>query len=97
MWNSDDPKSKWLHLVVKLVAALIIFKLGVLVGEFKMIKAMVLRNDAHPRMLFKGDGEGGGRFFQKGVMPMMEGNRMFWRGERADQPSVGAPVPPPVQ
>lgn len=97
MWNSDDPKSKWLHLVVKLVVALIIFKVGVLVGEFKMIKAMVLRGDSHPKMLFKGDGEGDGRFFEKRLMPMMDGNRMFWRGEKADLPSVGAPVPPPVQ
>lgn len=98
MWNSDDPKSKWLHLVLKFVAALIIFKLGVLVGEFKVIKAMVLRGDSHPKMLFRGGDEEGNRFFEKRVAPMMGGNRMmFWDGDGAGQPSAGAPVPPPAQ
>jgi hypothetical protein len=102
MWNSDDPKTKWMHLALKLVAAIIIFKLGVMVGEFKMIKAMVLRGGGEHKMLFKGgDGEmgAGARFFHKRVMPMMgEGDKvMMWKGDKVEMMEPGAPVPPPAQ
>lgn len=99
MWNSDDPKSKLLHLVVKLVAAIIIFKLGIMVGEFKVIKAMVLGGSPHPKMLFRGDDKDGNRYFEKRLAPMMDGNRMmFWRGDKeAEVPGPGTPVPLPAQ
>jgi hypothetical protein len=97
MWDKDDPKTKWFHLAMKIVGALIIFKLGVLVGEFKIIKSLVVGGGAQPKMLFRGDDEGdmGARFFNKRVMPMGgEGNVMMWKGDAA-QPTVEAvPTPP---
>ena len=98
MWNSDDPKSKWLHLALKLVAAVIIFKLGMLVGEFKIIKAMVLNGSSERAMLFGEDEMGAGeRFFHKRVMPMGgSGDRMLmWKGERVE-PGGAAPAPAPT-
>lgn len=39
--DKNDVQSKWFRLAVKLIVLLIVFKLGVLVGEFKMVKRMV--------------------------------------------------------
>jgi len=95
MWDKDDPKAKWIHLILKLLAALIIFKAGVLVGEFKIVKSMVVGGADLPKMLFRGDADGKGNvmFFNKRV----DGPGTFWgnSGTRQDLPTEpGAPTPP---
>ena len=47
MIEKSDGKSKWLHILVKLVLAILILKLGMLIGEFKIIKTMVLSSPQH--------------------------------------------------
>lgn len=97
MWDKDDPKTKWFHFALKLLTALVIFKLGVLVGEFKMVKAMVVGGGAHQKMLFRADDEKamGTPFFHKRVMPMGgEGDVMMWRGDEVRPEGNPAPIPP---
>ncbi len=70
MWDKDDPKSKWFHLALMLVVACLIFKLGMLVGEFRIVKSMVVGGEHQPKMLFRTGEDGmGNRFFTKRVMP----------------------------
>ena len=95
---------KWAHLALKVIGAIIIFKLGVLVGEHKMMKALVLRGGGdHPKMLFRGGemmGEAGARAFQKRFTPMgREGDVMMWRADTAQPapaPVTLPPSPPPA-
>lgn len=94
MIDSSDPKSKWLHWGLKLVAAIVIFKVGVMVGEFRIIKKMVLgTGNTHPKMLFR---SGDNAFFEKGYSPMMgaRSDIMMWKGERVEKDAVTAPVAP---
>jgi len=93
MFSKDDPKSKWLHVVLMLVAALIIFKVGMLVGEFKIIKAMVVGGGPHQKMLFRGDDGmmgAGARFFHKSVAPGEKD--MMWQQQA---PTAGTGNMPP--
>ena len=98
MWDKDDPKSKWFHLALKVIAALVIFKLGVLVGEFKIIKKMVVGGGDRPKMLIRG-GDGGAetRYFHKRAMPMMgaQGDVMMWKAgvPVPEAPEADAPAP----
>jgi len=95
MWDKDDPKSKWFHLALKVIGALVIFKLGMLVGEFRIIKSLVVGGH-QPKMLFRGDEEGmGNRFFQTRVMPGDRGGMMMWKQD-APAPEIPAPPTPPT-
>jgi hypothetical protein len=97
MWDKDDPKTKWFHLVIKVVAALVIFKVGVLVGEFRIVKHMVVGGGSHmPKMLFRSDtdGKGDAKFFNK----QMDAPMMYWGGggKQLPPPEAGLPVPSPT-
>jgi len=99
MWDKDDPKSKWFHLALKVIGALVIFKLGMLVGEFKIIKSLVVGGGHEPKMLFRGDEEGmGNRFFHTRVMPGDRGGVMMWKQDGSAPETVptppAAPTPP---
>ena len=63
MWDKNDAHSKWFRLVVKLIVLLIVFKLGVLVGEFKMVKRMVGGGSSHASMMWS---DKGGKHMQFG-------------------------------
>lgn len=99
MWDKDDPKTKWLHIALKVIAAIMIFKVGVMVGEFRIIKKLIVDGPKHHKMLFRsGEGgpSGGARYFHRRVMPTMgdKDKMMMWKAESVPQTAPAVPTTP---
>ena len=58
---------KWCHLVIMLVVGLFIFKIGIFVGEVKVMKKMVIGPAGHNSMMWKGDRTAGMDGFHKAI------------------------------
>lgn len=56
MWDKSKPEGKWLMILVKLIVLVLVFKLGMFVGEAKVVHKMMFMKSGHPAVM---QGHGG--------------------------------------